>query len=273
MIAAIIFSKDRACQLDLLLRGVLQNGRGMFVPTVLYTASMPEFQRGYDLLMRRCGLEVMFLREKDFCSDVVGIAEQNWTDFLVCFTDDGILYRRLPVSEEEILHQLADDTICFSLRIGKNTMLERYWEGKEVEDFKYSEFADFIKWNQKDYSGSTHFGYPFSLDGHVFRREEILGYLKQLGHFSGPNDLEGALATFRKEARPNMVALKESVLVVNPVNRVQDVCKNVNGWFFGATPQELNERYLAGEIIDFDRMDFSSVVGTHQEFRLPFKRA
>lgn len=273
MISALIFSKDRAAQLDLLLRSIYQNGRGMFVPTVLYTTSTPKFQRGYDLLIGRCGLEVGFLREVDFYSDLLDLSSQNFADFLVCFTDDGVLYRRLPVSEADILQQISDDTVCFSLRIGKNTTLERYWEGKEVPTFNYSEFADFIKWNQRDYPGHTHFGYPFSLDGHIFRREEFLGYLQRLGRFYGPNDLEAALATFRQECRANVVAFKESCLVVNPINRVQDVCKNVNGWFFGVTAEELNERYLAGEHIDLDQIDFSNVVGTHQEFRLPFKRA
>ena len=281
MISALIFSKDRACQLHLLLESLWLNADYLYLfnPTVLYTASTPLYQRGYDRLMQfvndECGplAYARFLRENHFTTDVLEIVEQSFFDHICCFTDDGIFYRNPAIEYRDLAEQMTDDVACFSFRIGLNTTIERYWDGTPTPPLMYSDFGPFIKWNHKAYPGDTHFGYPGSLDGHVFRKDDFVGMLKRLGNFTGPNNLEGALCRFKQEMPPNMVALKQSCLFVNPVNRVQDVCQNVNGRFHGISTQELNERYLAGQVIDLEAMDFSAVVGTHQEFPLTFKQA
>ena len=52
MIQAIVFSCDRAAQLDLLLRSIERNAPGVFDLTITYNASNNDFLAGYDALQR-----------------------------------------------------------------------------------------------------------------------------------------------------------------------------------------------------------------------------
>lgn len=88
----LIFSKDRACQLDLLLRSVDRHAAGMYSSlTVLWTSSTREFGRGYALAFAEHA-GVKFVLETDFEQQV-----RKWlslTDGPVSFlVDDDVFYR------------------------------------------------------------------------------------------------------------------------------------------------------------------------------------
>ena len=92
MIDALIFSKDRACQLDLLLRSIDRYARNIYGSlSVLYTASSAEFMRGYGLCFaEHAGAK--FVLEHDFEAQV-----RKWLtlcDGAVSFlVDDDVFYR------------------------------------------------------------------------------------------------------------------------------------------------------------------------------------
>ena len=48
MINAIILSKDKACQLDLLLTSIQRNSSNLFNVKVVYESSNNSFEQGYD---------------------------------------------------------------------------------------------------------------------------------------------------------------------------------------------------------------------------------
>ena len=50
MINAIIFSKDKACQLELLLKSIRRNTSNLFDIKVIYEASNSVFNQGYEKL-------------------------------------------------------------------------------------------------------------------------------------------------------------------------------------------------------------------------------
>ena len=52
-IGYIILSKDRACQLDLLLQSIDKNMPELISPTVLYRSSSANFDAGYNVVKRR----------------------------------------------------------------------------------------------------------------------------------------------------------------------------------------------------------------------------
>jgi hypothetical protein len=112
------------------------------------------------------------------------------------------------------------------------------------------------------------FGYPMSLDGHIFRASDILPLIESR-NFSTPNSLEEMLMTqARQIGRPLMASYPHSCLVGVPVNRVQSAVPNRNGETHPYTVQDLNERYLRGERIDLHALDFSDIRGAHQELPL-----
>ncbi len=118
MIAAVVFSRDRACQLDLLLNSIERNGRGIFRRIyVLYLATNEDHEEGY----RICAEEHPLVQ---FVPDGVTSFQLTATllssaDHGCFFTDDSVLYRLLPSEiPQDALH---DDVLCFSLRLGRNT--------------------------------------------------------------------------------------------------------------------------------------------------------
>ena len=68
--------------------------------------------------------------------------------------------------------------------------------------------------------------------------------------------------------RPLMASYPHSCLVGIPVNRVQHDVPNRAGEKFPYGPDALNARYLRGERIDLDALDFSDIRGAHQELEL-----
>lgn len=94
-VGCLIFSRDRACQLDLLLRSVARHAPTLYAPlTVLYRASTREYGRGYALAFSEHA-DVKFICESDFEAQV-----RHWlrlqdgpVSFLV---DDDVFYRQAP---------------------------------------------------------------------------------------------------------------------------------------------------------------------------------
>ena len=107
------------------------------------------------------------------------------------------------------------------------------------------------------------FAYPFSLDGHVFRTANILPRMEAV-EFHNPNELEAVMQVLPLK-QPKYE--EHSCLVGIPHNRVGPNYNNRNG---GGTAKELNDRWLAGERIDLERMDFSNIIGVHQEVEYVF---
>lgn len=261
MIAAIVFSRDRAMQLDLLLRSLERNDGGIFDPIhVLRRSTSQAFKESYEI----CGSEhpkVEFMVEHKLPSQVrflLGITEHT-----VFFTDDDILYRPLP----SLPPTPMTNWLCFSLRLGLNTTW-CYPHKRQQEMPRLIHGGDLFAWNWWNADGD--FGYPASLDGHVFRTETLRRALAWLSTAASPNRIEEHLTeALRNDFRP-MSSYRVSHLVGLPLNRVNTTNPNRYGEVHTYGIDELNSRYLAGGRIDLDVLDFSNVQGAHQEMELQF---
>jgi hypothetical protein len=132
----------------------------------------------------------------------------------------------------------------------------------------YSESNGALSWDW-----SVHyldFGYPLSVDGHIFKTKDILKLTKKVG-FTNPNTFEAALQIFESFPKNKMTSFPESVLVNTPNNIVNTSFANRNGLTHGADVRELNKNYLNGSVIDLESMDFSNVIGCHQEIEFKYK--
>jgi len=115
------------------------------------------------------------------------------------------------------------------------------------------------------------FGYPLSVDGHIFRTKEILKLTKKVS-FSNPNTYEASLQIFDNFPRNKMWSYKHSVLVNSPSNIVQSTFQNRKGETYGISTKDLNDAFLSGRFIELDKIDFSNIVGCHQELELPLTK-
>lgn len=248
----LIFSRDRAAQLDLLLQSLQKNTRmGTAATThVLWRATNDEYLRGYRQVQETWPL-VMFHYERDFDSDLraalVFTAGDRYVTFLC---DDDVLYRKVPGMGAEALQ--ADLVLTFSLRLA-----DRWGQ----------------PWHWADLPRHDH-GYPGAIDGHTFRVSDVLRMIDGQT-IENPLMLETILAHRCEgwaQSRPLMAAYPEQALVGVPVNTVADDRLRPHGEFHPQTADELNYRFLSGERIDLDALDFSGVSGCLHEMPFVWRR-
>ena len=109
------------------------------------------------------------------------------------------------------------------------------------------------------------YGYPNSLDGHFFRTNEMLPLIRAIS-FTNPNSFESSLA-FYPLNKPKMICFEESIVVNNPVNKVQTNNPNFHG---DVSAEFLNDKFLEGYIIDlYDFKGFKNI-SCHQEIEINF---
>jgi hypothetical protein len=268
MINAVIFSKDRAMQLGLLLDSIKKNAEGIFSLSVIYTFSSDEFEQGYEKLISETKeTGIVWIRESNFKQNVSS-ALDSVLRYSCFFTDDDVLFG--PVSETEMTETLSDENVlCFSMRLGRNTNF-CYTMNRENKLLDVEESGNILKFDWSTHG--TDYGYPLSVDGHIFRTNEISKMSRGIP-FSNPNTYEANLQIFRNHPRRKTAMYMHSVLVGVPANKVQSVFENRSGEQFGFSVSDLNARYLSGERIDLDVMDFSGIRGCHQELEYKFKKA
>jgi hypothetical protein len=275
VISAIVFSKDRPMQLDALLSS-LEVNRG-FDAMVLYAASTPEFWRGYKACIRyHLGLRCpAWMKEFSFREDVEGLV-RSAGEYVCFFTDDDILYRPLP----PILYRPGDplpmlgNLLTFSLRLGANTTRCYPHDAEQRLPDVLNDDEDWREWDWRASEGD--FGYPSSLDGHVFHRDIFKAMLmgsERWNQWHNPNTLEDALCWGARDMLGNMGCFPHSVLVNVPANRTTETHDTNRVMDAPAyTTEALNEMFLDGWRIDWQAMKYTGVNAAHCELTYVFSK-
>ena len=226
MIDLIVFSKNRAMQLDCLLRSLDEYTDPIFRKKVIYTftTSDKRFERGYELL-KKLHPNVQFIKEENLKANILS----NMNSYLTCMmVDDQIMFKQCPHIP------MLKENQCFSLRLGGNI-------------------------------SEPHISYPMSIDGHVFRTEDIKPLIESIS-FNNPNILEKKLQRFKKGWD---ILWKEQVMVSIPCNRVSD--KSHCAYTGEYTEHTLTEFFLRGSEIDYHKMNFKNLNNVHADIRYAFR--
>ena len=239
----VIFSKDRACQLEALLRSMEQYFMLEHRVSVLYFASTSEYDQGYRLVIEEYSAPE-FYREMTFKKNLLRIfdagARKNHRMFLV---DDIVFIRDYAGGENLELFTLDESILTISLRLGENIT---YCQPRGIDTVPH-DFSRSNGWRwQEGHTG--YWNYPMSLDGHIFRAKDLNPLLNQL-EFNNPNRLEAALAKRPPIKRPWMLAEREPYLVNLALNRVQTIFPNPHG---EVSIKQLNDAFLDGERLDLE---------------------
>jgi len=266
----IIFSKNRACQLNLLLDSIKTNAPVLFDKiSVLYKTDGEEYLYGYQKLFDKF-TSIYFHNENDFRVDLFKLIDSNIeaTTFMV---DDAVIFKQILERKINIIKPVIEDYSIFSLRLGENCNYSHpanlnYKLGEHEVNNEYIIF-DYTKQQIGDFS------YPLSTDGHIFNTRLIKDLLTKI-NFYNPNTLEAFLQKFigTNLIPTTMICFRESKLVSIPVNIVNTSFKNRHGLEFYITEKELNNKFLNGEVIDLISMDFSYINGPHKEIKYIFKK-
>jgi len=255
----IVFSKDRAFQLEALLRSIKQNCDIFKTIDVVYTYSNNEFKKGYDILQQN-NKNANFIKEKNFKQDVINSIKKSASELLCFLVDDCIAYRKAGQTNP-LCFELLGDEVCFSLRLGDNCI------NSPLQKTSF-DFLNGFSFNWREQT--KNFNYPFSTDGHIFEKDCLFDFIGKI-NFANANKLEIGLNSFFKTANPKMCCFNKSVIVSLPVNKVSDTSSCSSGVTFDYPTEELNGFFINDKRMDFDNMDFSKVNDCHNEIKFKIK--
>jgi hypothetical protein len=257
----IVFSKDRAFQLEACLRTLLIQCRDANeVPIrVLWTASHSNHRRSYALLRDSFHHlpNIEFIEESGFRSDLIviwgGIARGSWRDHAVRhlekvsaswarnliqpFTnlllrpapavlyvvDDTVFLRSFGFTECASRLLAKDDGLAFSLRLGEG--LTRFYMGNSPQEVPELTLMDkdsqVYQFRWTEAEGD--FAYPLEISSSILKSNLILSRLLRK-RWHSPNTLELALANMAgryKQKHPLVLTFREPRAVSVPLNIVQ----------------------------------------------------
>jgi len=263
MINIIIFSKDRASQLELLLRSMKLYFKEFYNSkiNVLYTYSDNEYEKGYDKIFNiHNDKNINYIKETDkFKNHILDLLNTE-NLYTVFFVDDDVFKNTFTLDCKQFkLFTMNNDILALSLRLHPHLT---YCYSTQVRINKPNFDSNLVfKWLYEygDY------GYPMSLDGHIFRTSDILSLTTSL-YFNNPNTYESVLAGSPIN-RLKMICFENSIIVNNPVNRVQNTFQNVHG---NITSKYINEKLLDDFIIDLDNFKGIINYSCHQEIDIKF---
>ena len=238
----IVFSKDRAAQLDLFMRSMVEYFSEYidFKIYVIYTYSSNVFKKGYDELIKLYE-DINFITETNFKKDVLSTIDPN-LKFTTFFVDDIIWKESFSINDDKfILFEQSTDILCLSLRLNSN--LNYCYAANHSMTLPIS--YDNGVWNWRGERGD--YGYPMSLDGHIFKTQDILPLLQRL-IYKNPNQLE-AMLSYSPINKPKMMCYDKSKIINNPANKVQTNNPNKHG---SISAEYINEQFLKGYMIDLE---------------------
>ena len=265
----IVFSKDRACQLELFLRSMqhffVQFNN--FTINVLYTYSDEEYGAGYDVLMSdiRIPRNVFIIKQGSFKDYLMDLTYES-NPYTVFFVDDMVWKSSFSLEEQTFLKFTKDlQVLCLSLRLMRGlTYCYPICAYNDVPELDRDN-----KWEWEGLNGD--YGYPMSLDGHIFRTKDIIPLLRDC-EYGDPNQLEVqmALHALSLNYRPKMICCAVSPMMNIPLNSVQTSWENRHGLF---SARDMNMKFLLGNRISTENIYGKENSACHQliDLRWEFK--
>jgi hypothetical protein len=266
-LSSVIFSKDRAMQLHLLLESFDKAVNCEVSIFVLYKASNRSHLESYEELIslsRYDNLNVHFVGELyDFKEDLLNILKKIETDKLFFLTDDDVFIREWDTNA--VLDIDASESIL-SLRHGLNIVYS-YNKNRSISQPKTTLAGKNIKIYKFDWlKGLGEWSDPLSVDGHIYSTAEILN-ISLISDFEAPNTYEAALKTYYDIFPQSGLCYSESIIVNLPINIVQDEVKNKSG---DVSVDYLLDHWIKGYKIDLSDLSNVSNSSTHEERKIKF---
>jgi len=268
---AIVFSRDKAAQLKLFLDSVNKNAPEVFELNIIISYTDEKYKKAYEFIVTDyayAGVNFTY-SENNFKDDVLGLLKTGH-EYSCFFLDDDIIYKEVKFADITEPIEADDDVVCFSLRLGENTT-KCYTLGADNVMHDMIHAGDTMKWDWTLHY--LDFGYPFSMNGHIFRKSDIYKLVRK-STFSSIEELEMALYDYTEMfPRNKMVSYKDSRLVNIPCGRVQvslddEMTMALKESESRVRRRSMNNLFLSGSFINLESIDFSNIEGCHQKIDL-----
>lgn len=284
----IIFSFNRALQLDTLISSLKDKWKNPILEIdVIYNTSNSYFQKGYDLLIQKLSLDrnIDFYKEDNSVDKISLMELLNWRNFLFYYchgmryktnfralcnsllkknnskyvmflTDDAMFVNSVDLSEDvfEWLDEKPYDR-QISLRMGI---------GMNGQNQTVRQINNHIYWNFYNNRGNSNWGYPFSVDGHIYSKGAII---ELFAHYiyCNPNTLEGNICTLVRDKKwfAEGMGNRNTSLLSYPINIVQNV---VNNQSLGVDCGLLNKWFLDGYTMQYPVPEYINAFQQYPEY-------
>ena len=303
----IVFSRNRAVQLDGTLRSFLLNCQDPEEAqlNVIYKATDSLYEQQYQQLMHDYSEFnfIHFVKQMDFRQDLLGLLLEytmgrpigilnksflrlgayfgpinkhvfaiNEPGYVLFLVDDNIFVRKFTLRDVRDALDVHRDAIGFSLRLGTNINY-CYPLNRAQSIPAYSQLENHMlkfNWTASD----CDFGYPLEVSSSVYRLDELFPLLCSLP-FENPNQLEekmAALAIRLRGIKPYLLCYDVSVAFCNPINIVQTVGENRAGSSAEYSSESLAKSFDQGSRIRVEEYKNFIPNACHQEVDLVFER-
>lgn len=223
----VIFSYDRAMQLYALLESISSHTTGLDRISVLCRSSHLLHNKAYKIVEESFPhLNVKWHYQghqpkNDFQKILLNIVENSASSFITFAVDDMIVTEKFSFEEcEKVLNQ-NPGIYAFYLRLGKNICESDHGiiPNPPFQSIKKGADCEGLMWKLTPYSPSSHYwSYPHTVDMAVFRKEDVLSWVRSLS-FANPNIFESVL-TFIPHKRTYGACFEHSKVVNIPANKV-----------------------------------------------------
>jgi hypothetical protein len=263
-VAVVIFSKNRAAQLDLLLRSwsALVPEWHDFAVSVLYKSTEPEFDAGYEVV-KQAYPSVYFQPEdasRSFKGHILALIEREERELFHFLADELVFIRGFSTTDEPFqLFRRRRDIAAVALRMSPRITYSQplgmatpppplrghvwTWKPRPIWMERVTRLVGV-------HSARGDWRLQLNVDGNVFRYADFRAHFRSLPEIKNLNYLETMLLT-HPMPEPFLVSYPESRLINLALNRVDSESKYP---FAGYSAHDFNRRYLAGERLAYDHL-------------------
>ena len=261
----LIFSKNRACQLDQLVRSLVECVEELHLcrVSVLYTAANHFFSEGYRVVQT----QFPFLRfieqrqDKTIGLQIEEIIRDSNKEFFCMLVDDDVLIRKLSLHCQQFETFRSDlrvatlsvrlspsitycqplDVVSRPSRINQKGVFHWYVTPR------WRIFRNLLRGVGYAGIGAGDWGVPMSMDGNFFRLREFREYFRRIPTIREFGEIE---TTMCRTPIPKEygICFEKPKLVNVPLNSVRADYKCPN---MDITPEYLNELFLSGRRLDY----------------------
>lgn len=271
-ILSIVVSRNRGCQLDLLLRGY-RHYASQFDIKVIHRYD-DGFKAGLNKVRAKFP-EVEFIEEKDFRGQILGILKGTQSRTVTFMTDDTCWRVPFPASDSEVA-KLLDDAHMFSLllRNGINTIRQCHYTNEmqqplDIQQVWNTQTLQVGSYNFRQYRFEQDWGRPVSLDGSLHEVDQLRNILIGLP-WTNPRSLDD-INSHRDKIRGMTGLCKESFVVTQSVNQSFDGARADNwGHFVQYSLEELEQQYVSGKMIKMDQEKYL-IQSSHVEIKFEWE--
>ena len=258
----IIYSKNRAMQLDCAIRTALEQVEDLEMIYVIYTYDNEGYRQGYERLKSKVYPKVTLIEESTFKSTLSKVSKELPQPYIFFMADDDYWVKKTIMQPLIDLFLSNNKFMHFTVRMS-DKITKR---GVVLTDMPLPKFIrqdDFLIWDWTESKPMDDWGYPVCTTMGGFTKKHILPWVTDL-EYKNSGDLEGQWnQRMRNPDMPLMCSFNDCKIVNLPLNRVVVGAENPHGDMHTG---DLNRMYLDNKIIELESIYEAKVENAYMNY-------